>query len=170
MRPSLLAQNWNMLKGPSQLQLTPESLLLVHYRAASPSAQSCLLLWRYFSIWWTLSDKTFTWSCFCFFSFLFFKFFFFLGVYSCFRSRNPLQDSCLENSMDRGGWLAPIYGISKSQTWQVTKCWAHIVALQCYISFCCTTNWVSCISSLFFRFTSDLGHHRGLRRVSHTPI
>ena len=29
---------------------------------------------------------------------------------------NPLQDSCLENSMDRGAWWATVYGISKSQT------------------------------------------------------
>ena len=28
---------------------------------------------------------------------------------------NPLQDSCLENSMDRGTW-APVYRVSKSQT------------------------------------------------------
>ena len=28
----------------------------------------------------------------------------------------PLQDSCLENSMDRGAWWAIIHGITKSQT------------------------------------------------------
>ena len=28
----------------------------------------------------------------------------------------PLQYSCLENSMDRGAWLATDYGASKSQT------------------------------------------------------
>ena len=30
---------------------------------------------------------------------------------------NPLQYSCLENSMDRGAWWATIYGVAKSQTW-----------------------------------------------------
>ena len=30
---------------------------------------------------------------------------------------NPLQYSCLENSMDRGGWWAIIHGVTKSQTW-----------------------------------------------------
>ena len=28
----------------------------------------------------------------------------------------PLQNSCLENSMDRGAWSSIVYGISKSQT------------------------------------------------------
>ena len=28
---------------------------------------------------------------------------------------NPLQDSCLENSMDRGAWQATIHGVAKSQ-------------------------------------------------------
>ena len=30
---------------------------------------------------------------------------------------NPLQYSCLENSMDRGAWGATIHGVPKSQTW-----------------------------------------------------
>ena len=29
---------------------------------------------------------------------------------------NPLQDSCLENSMDRGAWWAAVPGVTKSQT------------------------------------------------------
>ena len=29
---------------------------------------------------------------------------------------NPLQYSCLENSMDRGFWWATVYGITRSQT------------------------------------------------------
>ena len=29
---------------------------------------------------------------------------------------NPLQDSCLENPMDRGAWQAIVYSIAKSQT------------------------------------------------------
>ena len=28
----------------------------------------------------------------------------------------PLQYSCLENSMDRGGWEATVHGVAKSQT------------------------------------------------------
>ena len=30
---------------------------------------------------------------------------------------NPLQHSCLENSMDRGTWWATVHGVSKSWTW-----------------------------------------------------
>ena len=29
---------------------------------------------------------------------------------------NPLQVSCLENSMDRGIWWATVHGVTKSQT------------------------------------------------------
>ena len=29
---------------------------------------------------------------------------------------NPLQSSCLENSLDRGDWRATAHGVSKSQT------------------------------------------------------
>ena len=29
---------------------------------------------------------------------------------------NPLQDSCLENSMDRGAWKATVHGTAKSRT------------------------------------------------------
>ena len=29
---------------------------------------------------------------------------------------NPLQYSCLENSMDRGAWQATVHVVSKSQT------------------------------------------------------
>jgi len=30
---------------------------------------------------------------------------------------NPLQYSCLENSMDRGAWWATVHSMAKSQTW-----------------------------------------------------
>ena len=30
---------------------------------------------------------------------------------------NPLQDSCLENPMDRGAWSATVHGVTKSRTW-----------------------------------------------------
>ena len=29
---------------------------------------------------------------------------------------NPLQDSCLENPMDRGAWWAMVHRVAKSQT------------------------------------------------------
>ena len=29
----------------------------------------------------------------------------------------PTQDSCLENPMGRGAWLATVYGVVKSQSW-----------------------------------------------------
>ena len=32
------------------------------------------------------------------------------------RNGNPLQHSCLENSMDRGTWRATVHGVAKNQT------------------------------------------------------
>ena len=32
------------------------------------------------------------------------------------RNGNPLQYSCLENSMDRGAWWATVHGATKSRT------------------------------------------------------
>ena len=29
---------------------------------------------------------------------------------------NPLQYSCLENSMDKGGWQVTVHGVSKTRT------------------------------------------------------
>ena len=31
-------------------------------------------------------------------------------------SGNPLQYSCLENTMDRGAWRTTVHGVAKSQT------------------------------------------------------
>ena len=40
---------------------------------------------------------------------------------------NPLQYSCLENSMDRGVWQATVHGITKSQVWLSTCTHKHII-------------------------------------------
>ena len=37
------------------------------------------------------------------------------GKYPGERNGNPLQDSCLENPMDRGAWQAIVHGVAKSQ-------------------------------------------------------
>ena len=39
-----------------------------------------------------------------------------LGRSFGWRHGNPLQCSCLENSMDRGAWWATVHGVAKSQT------------------------------------------------------
>ena len=38
---------------------------------------------------------------------------------------NPLQYSCLENSMDRGVWWATVHGVAKSQIWLSTCVHTH---------------------------------------------
>ena len=40
---------------------------------------------------------------------------------------NPLQNSCLENPIDRGAWWATIRGLTKS--WIQLSDWAHILIL-----------------------------------------
>ena len=42
---------------------------------------------------------------------------------------NPLQYSCLENSLDRGAWWATVLGIAKNQT-QLSD-WAHLPSYMC---------------------------------------
>ena len=83
----------------------------------------------------------------------------------------PLQYSCLENPMNRGGLWATVRGVAESDVTERT----HIVALQCSISFCCIAKSVSHTSTytpssldflpLFLRFASHLGHYRALSRV-----
>ena len=36
---------------------------------------------------------------------------------------NPLQHSCLENSMDRGAWRAIVHGVAKSWTLNTLLSW-----------------------------------------------
>ena len=40
---------------------------------------------------------------------------------------NPLQDSCLENPMDRGAWRATVCRVAKSQTQvSIAQAWVPI--------------------------------------------
>ena len=48
-----------------------------------------------------------------------------LGRYPRGRNGNPLQYSCLENSVDRGAWWATVHGITKCQTWLSTHTHTH---------------------------------------------
>ena len=53
---------------------------------------------------------------------------------------NPLQYYCLENSMDRGAWLATIHEVGKSRTGQHTRSF-HYDRISLFITFMslCTT-------------------------------
>ena len=42
---------------------------------------------------------------------------------------NPLQDSCLENSMDRGAWWTTVHGVAKSGIRDVEKGCDHLAFL-----------------------------------------
>ena len=43
-----------------------------------------------------------------------------LGIFPGRENGSPLQDSSLENPMDRGAWWAIVHGVAKSQT-QLSK-------------------------------------------------
>ena len=43
-----------------------------------------------------------------------------LGRYPRDGNGNPLQYSCLENSMKRGSWQATVHGVTESDTTEVT--------------------------------------------------
>ena len=45
------------------------------------------------------------------------------------RNGNPLQYSCLKNSMNRGAWQGPVHGFTKSQM-QLKQFNTHIVLLK----------------------------------------
>ena len=42
---------------------------------------------------------------------------------------NPLQYSCLEDSMDREAWRATVHGVTKSQTWLSNEARTYTVIL-----------------------------------------
>ena len=50
------------------------------------------------------------------------------------RNGNPLQYSCLENSMDRRAWWATVHGVTKSQTGlsDFTFTFIHIYTMEYY--------------------------------------
>jgi len=51
---------------------------------------------------------------------------------------NPLQYSCLENSMDREAWQATVLEVAKNQTWE-TKCTHATLCWHCTATFGCLT-------------------------------
>ena len=54
---------------------------------------------------------------------------------------NPLQDSCLENPVDRGAWWAAVYGVAQSQT--RLKQLSSSSSLMCYKCCCLVTKSLS---------------------------
>ena len=56
---------------------------------------------------------------------------------------NPLQYSCLKNSMHRGVWWATVHGIVKGQTW--LNDWAHTPQHSPLVTIVCYLAWFYCI-------------------------
>ena len=91
-----------------------------------------------------------------------------LGRYPRGRHGNPLQYSCLANPHGQRCLTGNSpQGHKDSDMTEVTQ-HTHIIALQCCVSFFLYSNVNQLriyIYPLFFRFPSNLGHHRALRRV-----
>ena len=47
---------------------------------------------------------------------------------------NPLQDSCLENPMDRGAWWATVHGVTESDTTEWRSTVLHLQMTYCFIT------------------------------------
>ena len=45
---------------------------------------------------------------------------------------NPLQYSCLENTMDRGAWQATVHGVKKSRTRLSTHAFFSLILFHVY--------------------------------------
>ena len=79
---------------------------------------------------------------------------------------NPLQNSCLEDPMDRGVWQATAQRATKSQTWlkwismHPTDIAGKIHIVCCYLSDCLQglqCRWAEAVCVLFLR---EVFHHR----------
>ena len=68
---------------------------------------------------------------------------------------NPLQYSCLENSVDRGAWWATVHGAAKSRTQPVTKI-LQICPDEVRLGFNTTASILSYISLTDWRCYEDL--------------
>ena len=54
------------------------------------------------------------------------------------RNGNPLQCSCLENSMDRGAWQATVPGVAKREIQRKTHTHTHIIQFSSVSQLCPT--------------------------------
>ena len=69
---------------------------------------------------------------------------------------NPFQDSCLENSMDKGAWQATVHGVIKSRT-QLSNTHTHthtcsneniylaFIFCQALLNFCVISTFLICV-------------------------
>ena len=82
---------------------------------------------------------------------------------------NPLQYSCLENSMDRGAWEATDHGIAKSQTWLSN--FIYFFFLSSYASMTAYFNSVSSLPLLLSLLdVSYVKYHNVLQKIFHMPL
>ena len=78
---------------------------------------------------------------------------------------NPLQNSCLENSMDRGDWWAAIPRVTKNQTWLNDLACMHTLSMDQKLSKSSKSgaSWASLIAK------SNSQHASMMMKTNHTP-
>ena len=78
---------------------------------------------------------------------------------------NPLQNSCLENSMDRGDWWAAIPRVTKNQTWLNDLACMHTLSMDQKLSKSSKSGagWASLIAK------SNSQHASMMVKTNHTP-
>ena len=68
---------------------------------------------------------------------------------------NPLQYSCLGNSMERGSWWVTVHGVLKGQTWQVTNTMKSSLVAQL----------VKCLSAMLETQVQSLGQEATYSKI-----
>ena len=90
-----------------------------------------------------------------------------LGRSSGVGNENPLQYSCLENSIDKGNWQAAVHEVTKSWTLLSTPACMHDSGLTMLCQFQVYNKVIQLYISMYlvFKFFPHLGYYRILSRV-----
>ena len=71
------------------------------------------------------------------------------------RKWQPLQYSCLENSMDRGAWWATVHGVTKSQRWLSKWAPIHTCYFEAKVDKITCPQWAKKISHKFVLYNCE---------------
>ena len=84
-------------------------------------------------------------------------------------NENPLQYSCLENSMDKGNWQAAVHEVTKSWTLLSIPACMHDSGLTMLCWFQVYSKVIQLYINMYpvFKFFPHLGYYRMLSRVPH---
>ena len=77
------------------------------------------------------------------------------------RNGNPLQYSCLENSMDRGAWWATVHGVAKSRTQLSDFTSLHFTSFhqKKFKPLYCMPSYIKCVQQVFGEWMNECAMH-----------